>query len=205
MNMVAKYPPLNVQRSFQGCQQIPSQFDTSSCSIETAIFVESATPRGPHRLASLSASPTMRELPFIAKVPHAQPNRWEHAHQSSNSHRCDNDTSIAPRVPPASPKSTLRQHQLFEVLAPVSRSCDSVSIDGSRGGSSVTYDLSDTDAVVPPLETTDHRKGSLPSPERAATVILHAGGKELYMEKMRELFSSVGTCKCGSTLPVDMM
>jgi hypothetical protein len=175
--MVAKYSPLNVQRSYLGRQQSPAQFDASSCSIETAIFFENATPRGPHLpTSSLNASPTTHELPYTMQ---------------DNSHHCDDDTVITRHVP-ASPKATLRQHQLFEVFAPISRTCD------SREGSSVSYELSVDVDVVPQLATTDYRRGSVPSPERAATVILHAGGKELYMKKMRDIFSCFEENRCGT-------
>ncbi|CUG91973.1 Hypothetical protein, putative [Bodo saltans] len=174
-----------------------SQFNVSSCSIETAIFVDNATPHGPHLAASTTSPliPTTRADDSFAASSATQVYDWRHVH-----HQFDDDQQGAFRFPTASPRSVSRQQQLFEVVAPSlwKQNEPTATKDGAHPRKSIV-DQRALHWQLDPTEVSNERPRSstlrnhceLTSPERAATVIFRAGGKELYMKKMKELFSTV--------------
>ncbi|CUG86243.1 Hypothetical protein, putative [Bodo saltans] len=180
-----------------------SQFNVSSCSIETAIFVDNATPHGPH-LAASTTSPlisTSRAVDSFAASSATLVYDWRHVHHQFEIPCADDDSQQGTsRFPPASPRSGSRQQQLFEVVAPPpwKRNEATASTDGANPRKSIV-DQHARHWQLDPIEVSNECRRSstlrdhceLTSPERAATVISRAGGKELYMKKMKELFSTV--------------
>lgn len=143
--------------------------DASVCSIETAAYIDDNTP-----------STTYLALPVTGRA---------NLDQNLDDDEHGNSTASHWKWSGATTGAVSKQHQLFDVsVNPTTTSSHAACVSHAavHGDSQ------------PQTQTERRYSGSnntssaeVISPERAACVILHAGGKEQYMKKMKALFSVV--------------